>query len=198
MKEMDYEFKDLYLNTVPLFNVFPETVAFVVGRFQPFHNGHKALIEEALKISEHVVVFIGSVQESRTDKNPYTYEERKAMIETTFKNKVTVAPLKDYPSHTMWVEKIKQKLVLLGYHKSKQIFVCCNKNEETIESNNLLSDFETHSVIQPNVLNATDIRRKIFQENVDPLTLTDVPVQTKLIISYLDLTIKPAKFKYNI
>lgn len=198
MTKMDYEFKDLYLNTVPLFNVFPETVAFVVGRFQPFHNGHKALIEEALKISEHVVVFIGSVQESRTDKNPYTYEERKAMITTTFHNKVTVIPLKDYTSHNMWIEKIKQKLAVLGYHKSKQIFVCCNKDEDTTESNKLLSEFETHSVVQPNVLNATDIRHKLFKENINPLTLTDVPVQTKLILSYLDLTVKPAKFKYNI
>ena len=98
----------------------------------------------------------------------------------------------------MWIEKIKQKLAVLGYHKSKQIFVCCNKDEETLESNKLLSEFETHPVVQPNVLNATDIRHKLFKENIDPLTLTDVPVQTKLILSYLDLTVKPAKFKYNI
>ena len=31
-----------------------------IGRFQPFHAGHKAVIDEALKRSDEVIMLIGS------------------------------------------------------------------------------------------------------------------------------------------
>ena len=67
----------------------------ILGRFQPIHNGHVHMIEEALSLCEHVLLFIGSSQEARTKNNPFSYEERKALIQKVFGDKIVIAPLPD-------------------------------------------------------------------------------------------------------
>ena len=54
-----------------------------VGRWQPFHKGHKALIETVLKQKKPVVVAIRDTEPSR--QNPYTTAERWAMIQKALK-----------------------------------------------------------------------------------------------------------------
>ncbi len=54
-----------------------------VGRWQPFHNGHKALIETVLKKGKPVVV---AIRDTRIDtKNPYSTYERWSMIQGALK-----------------------------------------------------------------------------------------------------------------
>ena len=67
----------------------------VLGRFQPLHRGHVHMIEEALELCDKVLVFIGSSQESRKPSNPFTYEEREALLRKVFGNRILVAPLED-------------------------------------------------------------------------------------------------------
>lgn len=55
-----------------------------IGRFQPFHLGHKAVIDQALLLADKVVVVIGSAGGPRTVKNPWTASERIQMISSTF------------------------------------------------------------------------------------------------------------------
>lgn len=61
--------------------------AVVLGRFQPFHNGHARLIETALKISDIVYVVIGSANCYPNVKNPFTFEQRKEVIRNWIMNK---------------------------------------------------------------------------------------------------------------
>ena len=58
--------------------------ALVVGRFQPLHNGHKALIRHALERTGHVVVAIGSSTAKTGLRNPFTAAERRKMVEAVF------------------------------------------------------------------------------------------------------------------
>lgn len=51
-----------------------------VGRFQPFHNEHKRIIDIALQKSHKVLVLVGSAGKARTIRNPFTFDERKQMI----------------------------------------------------------------------------------------------------------------------
>ena len=55
----------------------------VLGRFQPFHFGHAGLVQAAVQHAEgdEVVVAIGSAQAGWEADNPWTAEERQAMIE---------------------------------------------------------------------------------------------------------------------
>lgn len=67
----------------------------LVGRFQTIHSGHEMMINKAVELCENVGVFVGSSQESRTDKNPFSYEERELMLKKIFSDAISVYPLPD-------------------------------------------------------------------------------------------------------
>ena len=74
----------------------PYKLGLIVGRFQMLHLGHVDMISKALDICERVILFIGSAQESRTAKNPLTFDERKKMLSKTFpENNLLILPLPD-------------------------------------------------------------------------------------------------------
>ena len=55
-----------------------------IGRFQPFHRGHKAVIDEALKRADEVIMLIGSANLPRSLRNPFSVAERAAMIQSAY------------------------------------------------------------------------------------------------------------------
>lgn len=67
----------------------------LVGRFQVLHAGHEDMIKKALKVCDRVAVFVGSSQESGTEKNPFSYEMREKMLKTVFGSRLEVYPLPD-------------------------------------------------------------------------------------------------------
>ena len=81
-------------------------VAIVIGRFQPFHNGHAALLAQALRCAEKVIVVLGSAHAARSAKNPFIWEERAEMIGLTQDEstaaRVTFLPLRDYYDERRW------------------------------------------------------------------------------------------------
>lgn len=60
-------------------------VAVFIGRFQIFHNGHLAVIEKALEKAEEVIILVGSADQPRSYRNPFTFEEREQVIIDHFK-----------------------------------------------------------------------------------------------------------------
>lgn len=66
-----------------------------VGRFQTFHKGHQMMIDKAIELCERVGVFIGSAQESGTNKNPFSYEMRKSILEKIYGDTISIYPLPD-------------------------------------------------------------------------------------------------------
>jgi len=70
--------------------------ALFIGRWQPFHNGHKYLIDQALAQGENVCVAIRNTEISH--KNPFTAEQRTEMIRRVYGNKVEVAVIPDIKS----------------------------------------------------------------------------------------------------
>lgn len=58
----------------------------VLGRFQPFHKGHEFLVNSALELcqqsDDELVIAIGSSSKGWESDNPWTFEERKSMIES--------------------------------------------------------------------------------------------------------------------
>lgn len=73
-------------------------LAVYIGRFQPFHLGHRYVIDEALKIADQVLVLVGSANASRSIRNPFSLEERVMMIEREFvmSPQVIVRDIDDY------------------------------------------------------------------------------------------------------
>jgi len=52
----------------------------VIGRFQPVHAGHVELIQKAKAKADNVLVLVGSANRSRSQRNPFSVEERLEML----------------------------------------------------------------------------------------------------------------------
>src|SRR5436189_227334 len=69
--------------------------AFFIGRFQPFHRGHLAMVRRILESNEEIIVGIGSAQYSHTGENPFTAGERYEMIKRALVPAVVAAYIKE-------------------------------------------------------------------------------------------------------
>lgn len=58
----------------------PFDILVYIGRFQPFHNGHKHVVDKALAVCNTLIVLMGSAQKPRSIKDPWTIDERIVMI----------------------------------------------------------------------------------------------------------------------
>ena len=79
-------------------------IAVFIGRFQPFHNGHKYLIDYIVTEYDKVIIIIGSCNKSGYPHNPFTFPERKSMLEGYYgeNENITILPLRDDPDDLQW------------------------------------------------------------------------------------------------
>ncbi len=93
-------------------------LAVFVGRFCPFHVGHHHVISQALQQAEHVLVLVGSARSPRSYRVPFTFQERRDMIEGSFprelRERIRVLPLEDSTyNDSRWIQNV-QTLVAQG------------------------------------------------------------------------------------
>lgn len=84
--------------------------AVLIGRFQPLHHGHLALLRQALQTAQQVVVVLGSACQARSPKNPFTWQERAALIHASLPAseaaRVHCVPVRDYYDEPRWVQAV--------------------------------------------------------------------------------------------
>lgn len=140
-----------------------------IGRFQPFHNGHKAVIDAALEQAKEVVVVVGSSFAARNIRNPFTFEERKAMIEAVFDtDRVKVVPVSDFPyDDNKWVNAI-QRIVDETVPYAKDVGLIGHSKDSTSYYLNIFPRWKDHvEVGDVGGINATDIRKMLFGNVLD-------------------------------
>jgi bifunctional NMN adenylyltransferase/nudix hydrolase len=87
-----------------------------IGRFQPLHTGHEAVVRQALSQVKHLIVLIGSANVARDPRNPFTFDERAAMFRSAFayemsEGRLIVVPLDDHLySDTAWVTEVQRRV----------------------------------------------------------------------------------------
>lgn len=147
------------------------TLAFI-GRFQPFHNGHKSVVDLALKHSQKVAIILGSHNRPRNARNPLTTQERVEMISAVYPAEIKSGRISFVPQvdHTYnmdrWIAGVQSavstvaftpytpdpvKIGLIGHAKDASSFY--------------MKSFPTWGSIEaPNLsgLNATHIRDRLF------------------------------------
>lgn len=80
-----------------------------VGRFQPLHNGHKAVIDSICEEVDELIIGIGSAQMSHDLRHPFTAGERVLMIRQALldaKIPLYIIPLEDIKRNTLWVSHV--------------------------------------------------------------------------------------------
>jgi nicotinamide-nucleotide adenylyltransferase len=87
-----------------------ERVGLVIGRFQPFHNGHLGVIRTIAEQCGSIVIAIGSAQYSHTLENPFTAGERYLMISRSLRDEgmhdVSIVPVVDINRYAVWVSHV--------------------------------------------------------------------------------------------
>ena len=106
-------------------------LAVLIGRFQPFHRGHLALLESALELGPRVIVVVGSARAPRLAKNPFTAEERidgiQASLTAEQRARLGFITLRDYYDEPRWAAAVKaavacehpRSVALVGFRKDE-------------------------------------------------------------------------------
>ena len=171
-----------------------------IGRFQPFHNGHKRVIDRALELSEKVIILVGSTNVGRSMRNPFTFEERKDVISKTYdpkhfgaeyakdsvlqnrQDRLTILPLNDNTyNDTRWIEQV-QGLVAENTKSGDRIGLIGCAKDHTGYYLELFPTWRSERVQFLDPINATDLRELYWSYgatqkawNADTGTHTDPP-----------------------
>ena len=155
-----------------------------VGRFQPFHNEHKRIIDIALQKSKNVLVLVGSAGKARTIRNPFTFEERGDMIRGSFDTSdqlnLIIKPLYDKTyNDAAWINQV-QSIVkdtaldvandgnsfrASGYNDIKVGLIGASK-DNTSYYLKMFPQFKSVNVEIENDIHATTIREKYLDTSL--------------------------------
>lgn len=137
-----------------------------IGRFSPFHDGHKAILDEAFRIGKEVIVVIGSADTARNTRNPWTAIERQQMIVASLDedkfSRIKFIHMKDYLyNNNMWVSVLQEKLNK-ATNDNENVALIGFKSDET---SFYLSLFPQYTYVEHGTkydFHATTIRDKYF------------------------------------
>lgn len=143
--------------------------AVVIGRWQLFHDNHKALLDKALQSAKKVVILIGSCKAARSVKNPFTWQERMQMIRACFSDadnaRIYFEPIQDhYYSDSLWVTQVQRAV---GTHMEDDATTCI-VGAYSDDSSYYLKYFPQWDFVtfqSKNNIHATEIREMMFNEN---------------------------------
>jgi bifunctional NMN adenylyltransferase/nudix hydrolase len=134
-----------------------------IGRFQPVHQGHVHALGIAASQVEKLYILVGSANQCRSIKNPWTFQERVQMLRNKLRtaniSNYEILPLNDYRySDSQWMSDVRATVdhydmgvpTLFGHMK---------------EGNNYLTwfpDWPFKSIESQYNVNATAVRQRMF------------------------------------
>ena len=134
----------------------------MIGRFQPFHNGHLSLAHQILNECDELIIAVGSSQFNFTFSNPFTAGERiyfihNSLVESKIDlRKVYVLPILNLENNAIWVQHLKSMLPKFDsiYSGNKFVQELLSHDTET---------FRIHAPVfqNKNECNGTNIRMNI-------------------------------------
>lgn len=173
------------------FKQFDYTVFILRG--EPLHLGHEEVIRHALEISSKVIILLGSSNQPRTIKNPWTFDDRRQMIVSVFYefiNRISICPLTDFRSdNNIWAANVQRlvndvvrkntwtnfppKIALIGHSKDASSFYL-----------KLFDQWKTVEHPLNMEVHATDIRRLYFESTMQYLANVVSPEVYKFLVSF--------------
>jgi bifunctional NMN adenylyltransferase/nudix hydrolase len=186
------------------------TVAILIGRYEPFHNGHAANAHQAFGLADHVLFLVGSSFQPRTPKNPFQFHERMEMISSTIgesekvlgslKHNYSILPLPDFKySNNSWIANV-QALVAKEHPgvPDKDICILGYDKDETSWYNHAFPEWDFVPLVGfveygSNPIDATKVRELYFEGHLDfikgalPAPVFDYLKQFKETAAYTEM-----------
>lgn len=160
--------------------------AVYLGRFQPLHIGHKKVIERYKDEFDEFEVVIGSANESRTDDNPLTADEREEIIRSCFPD-LEIVHKDDHDDHEEWSRKFEEKV-------KADTVISQNDLVKRLIKENTSMEIEEQELYDPEIYSGTEVRRRIKSDEEWRYL---VPKCCKEKIEGLVETIKKSGTQYN-
>jgi len=157
---------------------YPFDFLVFIGRFQPFHKGHLAVIEAGLQQAGHLIVLCGSSHQPRSTRNPWQWQEREQMLRASLpdaaQSRVLVAPLMDAPyNDEQWVRNVQATvngLVAAHHrlpHKAPRIGLIGHRKDHSSYYLNLFPQWGSAQVENYAGINATALRSGFFAADAE-------------------------------
>lgn len=142
-----------------------------IGRFQPFHNAHLSIIQSAAELAEKVIVVVGSANQPRTFKNPFSFEERENLIQDTLMGLETELIIEsNYDTiynDDSWAARV-QNIVNNHTNEDSKIGIIGHKKDESSFYLDMFPQWELIEVDLIEELSASQIRQLYFKEDFNP------------------------------
>lgn len=169
-------------------------LAVIIGRFQPLHNGHLVNMIKAAELAESIHILVGSSDQPRTIKNPFSFLERSRMIREAVQSVPTlenapirIDPILDYAyNDNQWIKGVQDAvsewgfvdgdIVVLGHEKDASSWYLRAFPNWHFES---LAPYVEHGSTP---IDATKIRELFFEGNSGYV----VSVVPKNVIDFMD------------
>ncbi|QJQ99144.1 bifunctional nicotinamide-nucleotide adenylyltransferase/Nudix hydroxylase [Halomonas sp. PGE1] len=142
-----------------------------IGRFQPPHLGHLAVIHEALKRARQVIVLVGSSWQARSLRNPWRFDERRAMLRSAFDDeenrRLAVVPLLDaLYNNDVWVRDVQRKVRDIASPQGARLprigLIGASRGQSSYYLS-LFPQWESVSVPLVEGISASQIRERLFR-----------------------------------
>ncbi|HET8793249.1 MAG TPA: nicotinamide-nucleotide adenylyltransferase [Nitrososphaeraceae archaeon] len=154
--------------------------AVLLGRFQPFHLGHLALVKQILIECKDLYLVIGSSQENYTPHNPFTTGERIRMIRHSLldakidMNRILLIHVADDDNNARWLSNVMSYVPPFDFLYSGNLFITALLAHESIVLRN-------PKFILKDIYNGTKIRNMILENNLQWQNLVPTPVKEIII-----------------
>jgi bifunctional NMN adenylyltransferase/nudix hydrolase len=154
------------------------TLATVIGGFRPPHKPHSVLFRKAFHIADNVLIQIGSAHAARNIRCPFSYAERRDMIQNSLRDeeqkRLMITPLVDnLYSDDQWMKSVqasvKQAQVAFQTWTDKggdgSVVLVGNKKDETSYYLDLFPQYAFENIDEFKMgFDATTVRRTMFAE----------------------------------
>jgi bifunctional NMN adenylyltransferase/nudix hydrolase len=146
-----------------------------IGRFQPYHRAHHAIVEEALNQSDKLIIVIGSHNGAPSLRNPFSASERVDIIKSALTedqlSRVIFTFVSDHAyNNNLWIKDVQNsvskaidsqgwtpdaiKIALIGHSKDNSSFYL-----------KMFPQYDSINVERSADLNATDIRNELYEDD---------------------------------
>lgn len=149
-----------------------------VGRFQPFHTGHLAMVKLILEEHGGIRFGIGSSQYKDTRENPFSLEERAAMIRSTMEKEglgdYEIIAIEDLHNDELWVNRVANLVPDLRVVYSNDSLTVRLLKERGF-------DVRVMPLVERDVLSGTEVRDRMLEdrdwETLVPPAVRDILVE---------------------
>jgi bifunctional NMN adenylyltransferase/nudix hydrolase len=143
-----------------------------IGRFQPIHQAHISIVEQALSESRELILLIGSDRCTPDVRNPFTLDERVQMIRAALSSemlkRIHFVGVRDYfYNENMWLTEVQRKVADIIKGEISVAMYGSYKDRSSYYVNSFPQwEFKVANVKSAD--NSTDVRSRLYEEPTPP------------------------------